>query len=90
MPVQHMRAIHLVLSVLLVAGGCASLPTGFDKPETRAFTDTDSTFLGQESRRARQGHPDLAGFYALGNGLDAFVARAVLARTAERSIDAQY
>lgn len=90
MPVQHMRAIHLVLSALLVAGGCASLPTGFDKPETRAFTDTDSTFLGQESRQARQGHPDLTGFYALGNGLDAFVARAVLARTAERSIDAQY
>jgi len=35
-------------------------------------------------------HPGKSGFRLLGNGLDAFVARAVLAALAERSIDVQY
>ncbi|MGB2929048.1 MAG: phospholipase D family protein, partial [Desulfobacterales bacterium] len=35
-------------------------------------------------------HPDQSGFLLLGNGLDAFVARALLAQGAERSIDSQY
>jgi len=35
-------------------------------------------------------HPGESGFHLLGNGLDAFVARAVLAHVAERSIDVQY
>jgi putative cardiolipin synthase len=35
-------------------------------------------------------HAGQSGFLLLGNGLDAFVARALLAHTAERSIDVQY
>ena len=35
-------------------------------------------------------HAGLSGFYILANGLDAFAARALLADSAERSIDAQY
>ena len=35
-------------------------------------------------------HPGKSGYLLLGNGLDAFVARVVLAQRAERSIDTQY
>ncbi len=80
----------MAMSILLVVGGCASLPKDFDKPESYAFADTDDTALGKASRERRQDHPGQTGFHLLANGLDAFVARAILAQAAERSIDAQY
>ncbi len=87
---RHPLAATLTICGLLVAGGCASLPEDFARTESYAFADTDDTTLGKTSRKKRQGHPGETGFYPLGNGLDAFVARAVLANAAERSIDAQY
>jgi len=35
-------------------------------------------------------HPDKSGFWLLGNGLDAYAARILLAEAAERTIDVQY
>jgi putative cardiolipin synthase len=35
-------------------------------------------------------HPGESGYLLLGNGLDAFAARVLLAHFAERSIDTQY
>lgn len=87
---RHWLFATLTVSILLPAGGCASLPEDFERPESYAFTDTDDTTLGKASREVRRDHPGQTGFHLLGNGLDAFVARAVLAGTAERSIDAQY
>lgn len=83
------RAVAAVL-VLCLAGACASLPEGFERPESYAFADTEQTTLGRASREKRQGRGDRSGFYPLNDGLDAFVARTVLANAAERSIDAQY
>lgn len=79
-----------VLLALLISGGCATLPKGFEKRASTAFTDTQETGLGRMRRAEIKAHPDQSGFLMLGSGLDAFVARAVLARAAERSIDAQY
>ena len=70
--------------------GCATLPKDFERPVSHAYTDTGDTLLGQARRDEISAHPGQAGFLLLGNGLDAFVARAVLAHVAERSIDAQY
>ena len=70
--------------------GCATLPENFEKPVSQAYNDTDNTLLGQARRDEKQAHPGQSGFLMLGDGLDAFVARAVLAHLAERSIDAQY
>ena len=78
-----------LLSTLLVAG-CSSLPTNVDRPGTLAISGTADTRLGQAVRRQAEGHPDQTGFRLLGNGLDAFVARALLAQAADRGIDAQY
>jgi putative cardiolipin synthase len=75
---------------LLLVGGCATLPEDFKKPESYAYTDTDDTSFGKARRNERAAHPGQSGFLLLGNGLDAFVARALLAHYAERSIDVQY
>ena len=81
------------LFILLTLGSlaaCASLPTHFEKEPSQAFTGTQDTFLGRETAKEAASHPGLSGFYLLPNGLDAFTARALLAKQAERSIDAQY
>jgi putative cardiolipin synthase len=83
-------AITVAVLGILFVQGCATLPKDFERPESRAVTDTDNTRLGQARRAERRAHPGQSGFLLLGNGLDAFVARAVLAQLAERSIDAQY
>ena len=81
--------------ILLAAGlinaiGCATLPANTNRSESVAYTDTHDTYLGQVSAPEKLNNPDKSGFKLLGNGLDSFVARAVLAHTAQKSIDAQY
>ncbi len=80
----------LLTAGLINAGGCATLPANTNRSESFAYTDTETTYLGQANTRKKLDNPDKSGFMLLGNGLDAFVARAVLAHTAQRSIDAQY
>ncbi len=81
----------LTWAVVLLAAGCASLPDNSGRQASYALADTDETTFGKLSadKRTRQGNGQ-DGFLLLGSGLDAFVARAVLARHAERSIDLQY
>jgi phosphatidylserine/phosphatidylglycerophosphate/cardiolipin synthase-like enzyme len=71
-------------------GGCATLPTDFERIETHAYTDTGDTRCGKAGQTEKLAHPGQSGFLLLGNGLDAFVARALLAQVAERSIDTRY
>ena len=80
-------AAILILSLVV---GCATLPENFEKPESFAFTDTDDTLLGRGRRDEINAHPGQSGFLLLVSGLDAFLARTVLAENAERSIDVQY
>ncbi|MBW2671204.1 MAG: phospholipase D family protein [Deltaproteobacteria bacterium] len=87
---QQFRNMAVMITILLMMGGCASLPTDFERTETHAYTDTDNTRIGQASQAEKLAHPGQSGFHLLGNGLDAFVARAALARAADRSIDTQY
>jgi cardiolipin synthase C len=79
-----------LLAFLLSMVACATLPENFKRTDSYALTDTDNTRLGQTTYDEKKAHPELSGFRLLGNGLDAFVARAVLSQIAERSIDAQY
>jgi putative cardiolipin synthase len=82
--------ILLTIAMLVFAGGCTSLPADVDRPVSHAFTDTDDTTIGKRRRDEIRRHPGESGLLLLPAGLDAFVARAVLADAAERSIDAQY
>lgn len=80
----------LIISILFLMGGCASLPPNSANPETYALQDTTDTRLGRKYLELKKGHAEESGFLLLGNGLDAFAARLVLAQNADRSIDAQY
>ena len=83
------RFLPAVVGTILLAG-CATLPENMGRPESFAYTDTADTFFGKEFADEIAAHPGESGFYVLGDGLDAFVARAVFAHLAERSIDVQY
>jgi putative cardiolipin synthase len=77
--------------IALLLFGCASLPENVHRTPSTAYQDTDDTFFGRFVQILKEGQPEgTSGYLLLGNGLDAFVARAKLAQLAERSIDAQY
>jgi len=80
-----------LVSFLLLASGCASLPDNSNREASYALTDTEGTSFGKKTaaRIETQGNGQ-DGFLLLESGLDAFVARALLAHFAERSIDVQY
>lgn len=79
-----------ILTIMIVAVACATLPEDFGRPVSHAYIDTDNTRLGRAIFDEKTAHPGKSGFLMLGNGLDAFVARVVLSQLADRSIDAQY
>lgn len=91
---RWLKGLVLFLLVLLVARAIirelAPLPSLENRTEARAFTDTAASPLGQAIASAAQAHPGLSGIHPLPGPLDAFAARALLARAATRSIDAQY
>ncbi len=84
------RAFSLYLFFIFALSGCASLPDNDNRVESYAFTDTQDTMLGRDTRGDLAKGAAKDGFVLLGSGLDAFVARAALAEVAERSIDVQY
>src|SRR5512138_3047469 len=78
-----------ILAVALVAG-CASLPAVPPGEPSSALADTGDTRLGRALAKDVAAHPGRSGIYPLADGRDAFAARIVLARAAERSLDVQY
>ena len=85
-----MRKLLILLLLSALLGGCAVLPENTGRQVSTAYTDTRDTYLGRLYSAGAAAHPGESAFHLLGNGLDAFVARAVLAQEAERSIDLQY
>lgn len=70
--------------------GCVKLPDNSDRKSSQVISDGENTRLGLAFKTQVEQHPGESGVILLGNGLDAFVGRAVLARMAEKSIDVQY
>ena len=87
---RRRQSSFLLMLGLLLMSSCATLPKDFDRPVSYAYVDTQNTRLAQKRLEERAAHPGQSGFLLLGNGLDAFVARAMAAESAERSIDVQY
>jgi len=67
-----------------------SLPDQSGRTETNAVRDGNETQLGRSFADDIVAHSGENGVLLLGEGRDAFVARAALAQLAERSIDLQY
>lgn len=87
---RHTIWASMMLLSFMAINGCATLPDNTARMASQAFLDTEDTRLGRMYYEARAAHTDESGFLPLGNGLDAFLARAVLADMAELIIDAQY
>ncbi|HEY7238522.1 MAG TPA: phospholipase D family protein [Burkholderiales bacterium] len=77
-------------SLVSAIAGCASLPHDVDRSPSRALTDTGATRLGRALAPLVAAHPGKSGIHALDDARDAFAARVLLARAAERSLDVQY
>lgn len=76
--------------IFLFLSGCARLPDNSGRSTSFAIKQSVDTRLGKIAIKTSALGSDYSGYLLLGNGLDALVARAVLARYAEHSIDAQY
>ncbi|MCW5624142.1 MAG: phospholipase D family protein, partial [Burkholderiales bacterium] len=79
--------LALFLASLLVA--CSPLPPLEGRPVSTHLQDTADTQLGKVLKGPITEHPGLSGVYAVGDGRQAFAARALLADAAERSLDVQ-
>ncbi len=88
------RPGHAVCAAILLAAcvaGCSSLPPLDGRSVSRAFEDAGSTRLGTAVARGVAAHrPGTSGIYPLPDAREAFAARVLLARAAERSLDVQY
>ena len=78
-----------VAALALCVSACSSLPPVQDRMASTAFTDTVHTRLGLALAPALAQHAGKTGVHALADPRDAFVARAVLAAMADRSIDVE-
>ena len=84
------RNLALGLIFFSLIGGCASLPSDYPRSHSKAMQDTDHTRLGRAIAPRVAENPSVSGFYPLGNGIDAFVARLAFAQAAQRTLDVQY
>lgn len=75
---------------ILLLNGCASLPDNSGRKLSYTFTNTQNSKLGKDVHMISEISAGLDSFILLDDGLDAFVARAVLAEDAEHSLDVQY
>ncbi len=80
----------LVLSFGLFINACTSLPVDYPRSESHVLTETKGVRLDSVIRPKLEGHEDQSGALLLSSGLDAFLARLVLAETADSSLDIQY
>jgi cardiolipin synthase C len=80
----------VAVALVSLTTGCASLPPPALRAASSALTDTAGTPLGRALAPAVDANPGHTGIHALPDPYDAFVARVVLAATAEKSLDAQY
>jgi putative cardiolipin synthase len=76
--------------VLALAAGCAALPDLGERATSHALEDTLGTSLGRAIAPHAAAHPGLTGVHAMRDGREAFAARVLLAKSAERSLDVQY
>jgi putative cardiolipin synthase len=75
--------------ILVLLSGCASLPTDYPRPESKALEDYRSTSLGQRFAALEETHSGESGFALLRYGRKAFSARLALIDSAEKTIDLQ-
>ena len=76
------------VSIMLTC--CKGLPELDGRSVSTSLEDTGDTRLGRAIAPLARAHPGKSGVFALADGREAFAARTLLARAADRSIDVQY
>ena len=84
------QRLLVAIALGLLFSGCASLPKNVEREPSIALANTDDTRLGRAVTRRVAANPGRSGIYPLSNAREAFAARILLARAAERSLDLQY
>lgn len=82
----------LVLLIVAVLSGCASLPPGSDYPRitSSAIAHPEETRLGRQFEAAAKEHGGNSGFRIIAVGADGFLTRMQMINAAERTLDLQY
>lgn len=89
LPYSLLRVV-LASTLALLFTACASLPADVPRTESKALSNTSDTRLGQGVGELTRAHPSQSGIRALPVANEAFAARILLARNAQRSLDLQY
>lgn len=87
--------MRFFLNCLLLAcclGGCASLPPGSDYPKTVtvALTEPGATSIGKQFASAAHEQGTKAAYRIISVGVDGFLMRMEMIKSAERTLDLQY
>ncbi|XXG30119.1 MAG: phospholipase D family protein [Ferrovum myxofaciens] len=86
------RFSFVVMMILAVLSGCASLPPGsnFAKTKSSALANPEETRLGRQFENAGREHGDNSGFRIIPAGANGFLIRMQMINAAERTLDLQY
>ena len=80
----------LLITLLLVVSGCASVPFDYPKTASHSPPPGPNTVTGEAALRWQADHGSVNGFVGLPEGIDALGVRLRMMQLAEKSIDAQY
>jgi len=80
----------LCAAVFLVMSGCAVSVSDKSKSQALSNEEAQNTNLGRAIIPRLEKHPGQSGIYMLADPHDAFAARVLLARVADRTLDVQY
>ena len=87
MPLRRLLAAAATLPLL---AGCVTVRLDVTRTPSEAFQYPEQTPLGRAFAPHVLAHPRHSGFYVLDLGAEAFLARAAMAESADRSLDLQY
>ena len=88
--IRDLTLIPVIVVLLTIVSGCATVDFDAPKSISHASLDTDHTTFGKALAKYDNKPPDLSGFHVIIDPVDALAARLLMAHWAERSIDAQY
>jgi len=91
-PSWRVRAVRQTLAVVTLALmlGCSSVRFDVPHEPSYAIDHPEETFLGRGFAAQLAATPGESGFHLLESGQEAFLVRAALAESAERTLDLQY
>lgn len=87
---MNITKIWIVAALLLLLGGCASLPDDLQQVPSQGYAHPEQTLLGAFVAETAPEDPSLSGVQLLADPNEAFAARFAIAGFAEKTLDVQY